>query len=582
MSIELIALAQLRVSTSNVRKDNATEIDTLVASIRAIGLQQNLIVTPNCEGFEVVGGGRRLRALQALAKDGYLAEDHQVPCMVVDGEAALEASTAENFVRLPMHPADQYDAFQELATAGRGPAEIATRFGISERHVRQMLRLAGVSPKILELYRGDSIELNQVMALAIVDDHDLQERTWERLSKNRWGCDPEDIRRELTPKEVPHDSELGRFVSLKAYRAAGGHVREDMFSDLQLMVDRGLVVELAMAKLQAKADKLMAEGWSWAEAHLEWNYSFQGRYQLTEQIHSWKKPSKDELDTYKPWCGCVVTVDPSGKPKVIYGLSRKGAKPPANGADGDAGQEKAKRDPALLSFAQTQALQGELSAILRNQLAQQPRVALAALAASLAGHQLHRWQRALDGAMRLAIDRDTMPPIARDAAADSPAGRAAAERVQALLDRLSAVKGPIFEWLLEQPEAVTHEVLAVIGTSSINVVQFSATDSELGPKFAAIAGIDVAEHWSIAPPEGGTKPAWLSGQPKGYILSAVREACGKTAAEGIAGLKKAEAAIKATALIVEAQDKGKGKRWLPKPLRATKAKPKAETHGARQ
>jgi hypothetical protein len=45
-------------------------------------------------------------------------------------------------MRLPMHPADQFDAFKKLADDGKGPEEIAARFGTTAKIVAQRLKLA--------------------------------------------------------------------------------------------------------------------------------------------------------------------------------------------------------------------------------------------------------------------------------------------------------------------------------------------------------------------------------------------------------------------------------------------------------
>ena len=48
----------------------------------------------------MIAGGRRLAAMQALAAEGALDEDHPVPCrMIEDIVAAEEVSLAENSVR---------------------------------------------------------------------------------------------------------------------------------------------------------------------------------------------------------------------------------------------------------------------------------------------------------------------------------------------------------------------------------------------------------------------------------------------------------------------------------------------------
>ena len=91
---------------------------------------------------------------------------------MLDGsEDAGEISLAENIERLAMHPADQFDAFKAQADTGKGPEEIAVRFGISPAVVRRRLKLAAVSPRLLEVYRADEMDLDQLMAFAVSDDH---------------------------------------------------------------------------------------------------------------------------------------------------------------------------------------------------------------------------------------------------------------------------------------------------------------------------------------------------------------------------------------------------------------------------
>src|ERR1700730_18279131 len=80
-AVRTIPLDNLVLSPSNVRKTppSAAEEAELKASIRARGLKQNLVVhaaslDPN--GLHaVVAGGRRLKALQELAAEGFIPTD---------------------------------------------------------------------------------------------------------------------------------------------------------------------------------------------------------------------------------------------------------------------------------------------------------------------------------------------------------------------------------------------------------------------------------------------------------------------------------------------------------------------------
>jgi ParB family transcriptional regulator, chromosome partitioning protein len=128
MSNELtfVPLNKLVRSSLNVRKTGAESIDDLAASIAVHGLLQNLTVTKmsatgktksKADTYEVVAGGRRLAALQSLAKQQKIPKDYAVPCKVVT-DCAEELSLVENTIRQPMHPADQFEAFHRLVGTG--------------------------------------------------------------------------------------------------------------------------------------------------------------------------------------------------------------------------------------------------------------------------------------------------------------------------------------------------------------------------------------------------------------------------------------------------------------------------------
>src|SRR5205823_3448090 len=114
------------------------------------GLLQNLTVRKNATTgktkskaitYEVVAGGRRLAALQSLAKQKKIAKDYAVPCKVVT-DSAEELSLVENTIRQPMHPADQFEAFDRLVRTGLSVEDVAARFGVTALFVSQRLKLA--------------------------------------------------------------------------------------------------------------------------------------------------------------------------------------------------------------------------------------------------------------------------------------------------------------------------------------------------------------------------------------------------------------------------------------------------------
>lgn len=229
--IQNIALDKLFHSEANVRRTGKADgIEGLAASIAAHGLRQNLNVAPreDSKSFEVVAGGRRLRALKHLAKTGQIATNAPIPCRVLaEGNNPAEISLVENAMREAMHPDDQCAAFSALIDKGSSVEEVAARFGVTPAVVRQRLKLAGVSPSLRALYRKGDMTLDHIVALAISDDHAAQEAAWTALPA--WNRDPAALKRTLTGGGVAANDRLARFVTMDAYMAAGGTVIRDLF-----------------------------------------------------------------------------------------------------------------------------------------------------------------------------------------------------------------------------------------------------------------------------------------------------------------------------------------------------------------
>ena len=261
-----IPLNKLVPSSRNVRKTGGQSIEDLAASIKAHGLIHNLVVTKAVKGdkHEVIAGARRLAALQKLAKEKVLPKTFEVPCRVIDAEASTESSLAENTIRQAMHPADQFAAFQQLVSDGLGCDEIAARFGVTATTVRQRLKLANVAPRLFGLYRADEISLEQLMALAVTDDHDSQERVWD--SAQEWQKQPHALRRALTETMVDAANDpRARFVGIDAYINAGGLIDRDLFQPEHegYLTDPAKLDRLVAEKLESLAAEVRGEGWKW-------------------------------------------------------------------------------------------------------------------------------------------------------------------------------------------------------------------------------------------------------------------------------------------------------------------------------
>ncbi|MBA3068062.1 MAG: ParB N-terminal domain-containing protein [Pseudomonadota bacterium] len=279
-----IPFNKLVLSQSNVRRVKAgVSIEELAEDIARRTLLQSLNVRPvlDAEGaetgmFEIPAGGRRYRALELLVKQKRLAKTAPVPCVVRDPGTDIlgeDDSLAENIQRAPLHPLDQFRAFQALREKGRSEEDIAAAFFVGVNVVKQRLRLASVSPTLLDVYAEDGMSLEQLMAFTVTSDHARQEQVWQAISGS-WQKEPYQIRRMLTEKTVRASDRRAVFVGLDAYEAAGGVVLRDLFQsdDGGWLEDVALLDGLFAEKLKIEAEKIAAEGWKWIEVAIDFPY----------------------------------------------------------------------------------------------------------------------------------------------------------------------------------------------------------------------------------------------------------------------------------------------------------------------
>jgi ParB family chromosome partitioning protein len=276
-----IPFNKLVLSQSNVRRLKAgVSIEELAEDIVRRGLLQGLSVRPIVDQagaetgmFEIPAGGRRYRALELLVKQKRFAKTAPVPCIVRDSGIAEEDSLAENVQRAPLHPLDQFRAFLALREKGQSEEEIAAAFFVSVNVVKQRLKLASVSPMLLDAYAEDAMTLDQLMAFTVSSDHARQEQVFERLKVS---CDkqPYTIRRMLTEGAVRATDKRAQFIGVDAYVAAGGAVLRDLFQgdDGGWLQDVALVDQMVADKLKLESQTIAAEGWKWIEVAPDFAY----------------------------------------------------------------------------------------------------------------------------------------------------------------------------------------------------------------------------------------------------------------------------------------------------------------------
>lgn len=613
--LHLIPLSQLRPSNRNVRQSGSTAIPELAASIARLGLLQNLTVIASPDGlsFEVVAGRRRLAALKLLVKRHKLDKHHPVPCLLVPDTSARTVSLTENVQREPMSPVDELFAWKALVAEGRALEDIAADFGVTPLVVKRRLRLANVSPRLLGDYQQGQVSLDQLMALAITEDHGAQEAAFYEVPQ--WQRSPESLRDHLTSDEIDasHDA-LARFVGVAAYEAAGGGIRRDLFADDQtgvFLTDSALLEHLARDRLTEPAEAVRAEGWGWVDVAPRVSsadlHTFQrarrtrreptnaeakrlGKLEaeqarLQEQLDDEGADLSDdgaqalhesldwlggELDAieqtlveYAPgvvsMAGAVVSVDPMGAVVVHRGLLRPEqvkelqaqVRPVAGTDEGGTGEDDSTAGRSGLSEKLVRRLSAHRTAALQAEVARHPRIALVVLV-----HQLA--QRVILGHYGAtpinisAAPHDHLEQHAPDVA-ESPAVQGLQAVREAWAARLPSEPDALFAELLQMDQEELLSLLALC--VGLTVSAMAQRENEATAEWLAQAvGLDMHDWW--APTAAG----YFDHVSKAHVLAAV-QTFAPAEVQRLAKLKKPQMASEAERLVT-------GTGWLPQMLRA--------------
>ncbi|MFK0207731.1 ParB/RepB/Spo0J family partition protein [Agrobacterium sp. NPDC090283] len=621
--VEAIALNRLVPSAANVRRTNATlGISELADSIEAHGLIHNLTVRKAKKGkYEVVAGSRRLAALRLLAKEGRLAENTDIPCNIRDAESDIELSLAENVQREAMHIVDEILSYRQLAEQGMAAETIAARFGQSVITVRQRLKLANLSPKVLNVMREDEMGIEQAKALAISDSHDEQERVWfESPSYNR---DPRTLRAMLTNEHARSTDRLARFVGLDTYEAAGGGILRDLFNtdNSTFLTDQPLLTKLAMDGLEQTAEPLKAEGWGWVDISLDASAIYGSGYgriypqtrELTEdeeaelsalgqsldevqaRIEAYAKGDpaieadeqqladveqrieavRHALKSYDPQqralAGCLVYVDHCGALQIGRGYVKAEDKAALEkllrGDTDEADNESDSCTPTAASVSNPEAgysaaLVEELTAIrtaaMRVELANRPAIALAALLYPLVGHIFLGSYASIDAAVEVSGQRRELAPSIKEPAEARPLATWQTMK-EAWGDTLPGQPADLWVWLLEQPIDKLLELLAFVTAANMNGVKAKHDQSK-----GRLANADhIAEAVNLDMRTHWTADAtFLTRLSKAGIAEVLEDAgCAPQLVRAVEKAPKAEAVQEAEKLLA-------GKGWLPPLFRA--------------
>nr|WP_181377297.1 chromosome partitioning protein ParB [Ochrobactrum sp. LM19]AJW29950.1 ParB-like partitioning protein [Ochrobactrum sp. LM19] len=507
-----------------------------------------------------------------------------------------------------MHPVDQFEAFSAMADEGKSVADIAARFGKTVAFVRGRMALARVAPALLELYRNEEIDFNQLTAFTLSDDHERQIAVWESLPY--WNTSAASIRRALQTDTITASDRRMRFIGgMEAYEAAGGAVKRYLFDDENsgYATDVALVEKLVADKLESHAATVRAEGWKWVECVASlptglWNFKrvYPHTIPLTDEQQAELEKLEAELDAVNELfareeateadeethasleqriedirdqgeaylkadmeqAGCYVFVNHNGEIGVECGLILLEDEDDSL-SDDDQSQgssevpdvAEAEKPAFVLSAAMVQELTAQKTAAIRAELAHNPNIALVSVVHSMMMTTfLHKTEATC---LELRVTSEPLRNSIRDA-----------DNVQAIQtmddmrenygDTIPGNPDDLWDWCMTRDQSELLNVLAFVAASSVNAVQCAhysrSAQRSHADRLAEALGMDMRSWFTP------TAANYFSRISKTGIEAALAEAKGVDFAAGVSGMKKADAVAYA-----ERQVAGTG--WLPAQLR---------------
>jgi len=200
VSVTHLPVASLRPNRFQPRTSfDEAGLDELAESIRAQGVVQPLVVTPEADGgYSIVAGERRFRAAQRAG----LAE---VPVVVregLDDRSRLELALVENLQRADLNPLEEAEAYHTLQEAfGLSQEEVAGRVGKARPTVTNALRLLKLPGEVLELLREGQLTAGQARPLLALPS--AEEQVALALRAVRQGLSAREIERLTAPHPQP-------------------------------------------------------------------------------------------------------------------------------------------------------------------------------------------------------------------------------------------------------------------------------------------------------------------------------------------------------------------------------------------
>lgn len=163
-----LAVADIAPNPHQPRRHfDTAAMDDLIASVRAHGVLQPILVRPVSDGrFEIIAGERRWRAAQAAGL-------HELPAVVrpLDDRAAFEIALIENIQRSDLNAIEEARGYKRLIEDfGHTQQVLSNIVGKSRSHVTNLMRLLDLPEEIQTMVESSQLAMGHARALIGAED----------------------------------------------------------------------------------------------------------------------------------------------------------------------------------------------------------------------------------------------------------------------------------------------------------------------------------------------------------------------------------------------------------------------------
>lgn len=157
-----IPVSQIKTNKYQPRVDfDQVKLNELISSIQEKGVVQPVLVRKTSQGYELIAGERRLRAVKTIGME-------KIPAIVrnVEDIDMLEISLIENIQREGLNPIEEANSFQKFITDFNFTQEkIAKVLGKDRSTIANTIRLLGLPKKIQDHISKGTITMGHAKAI---------------------------------------------------------------------------------------------------------------------------------------------------------------------------------------------------------------------------------------------------------------------------------------------------------------------------------------------------------------------------------------------------------------------------------